>query len=492
MTSPDSLSLLSFAQPPKLQPASVQPILLGGAGLAVTVYGLTHLSHWGDLLGGLGLLGVVLWGVRQLKRSRTEKPLVGPVTAAQAQEVIGEARLALEQLRSETAAVESMEHYGSTLDVIVQGLSRQVITAQIIGIKAVGKTSLHRLLAKQHSPMESSPWTIDDDRNGDLEALSTDSVLIPQTDVVLFVVQGDLTQLERNALQRLHDYGKRLLLILNKQDQYLPTQAEIVLAQLRQQVKSFIAPQDVVAISTCPQSIKVCRHQADGSAQESWEMPSPQLQPLLERMQSLAVQESSKLICQSVYQQVSALKTQIQVELNQLRRERALPLVERYQWVAAGTAFANPLPSLDMVATAAINGKLVQDLASLYRIPISLDSATDIATVLVKTLIQMGLVEASTQLLSAVLKGNVATYAVGGALQGVGAAYFTRMAGLSLIELFEVSPEMRGWSLDPAALKQIVQRLFQQHQRLDMLQEMAHQTLTRLRPAAPATIPAAQ
>jgi hypothetical protein len=66
------------------------------------------------------------------------------------------------------------------------------------------------------------------------------------------------------------------------------------------------------------------------------------------------------------------------------------------------------------------------------------------------------------------------------------------MAGLSLIELFAVQPETGGWMFDPTALGQIMQRLFQQHQRLDMLKEMAQQTLVRLRPALPTVIPAAQ
>lgn len=491
MASPNALSLPSFTQWLNRPAAASRQILWGFAGVAVTVYGLTHLSHWADLLGGLGMLGVVFWVVRQLRPAKATLLLTGPVTAMQIQALIDQVRLALAQLRSETVTVASLERYESTLDAIVQGLTRQVLTAQIIGTKAVGKTSLQQLLVTQQSLGEYQPWIIKDDCDGDLELLST-STGIPQADVVLFMVQGDLTQLERNALQHLHDHRQRLILVLNKQDQYLPTQAEIVLAQLRQQVKPFIAPQDVVAISTCPQPIKVCQHQVDGTYEERWEMPVPQLQPLGERMQSLATEESSQLIHQSIYHQLSALSNQIRAELNQLRRERALPLVERYQWVAAGTAFANPLPSLDMVATAAINGKMIQDLAQLYRISLSLESATDIATVLAKTLIQMGIVEASSQLLSAVLKGTVTTYAVGGALQGVSAAYFTRMAGLSLIELFAVQPETGGWMFDPTALGQIMQRLFQQHQRLDMLKEMAQQTLVHLRPALPTVIPAAQ
>jgi uncharacterized protein len=309
------------------------------------------------------------------------------------------------------------------------------------------------------------------------------SELLNQTDVVLFVVQGDLTQGEWIALQHLQAQHKRVLLLLNKQDQYLPTQAELLLAQIKQQVQGVVAVEDVMAIATCPQPLKVRRYQADGSYQKTWETPQPQIQPLLDRMQTVAAQDVNQLVLQGAYQQAITLQTSIQNELNQIRRDRVLPLVERYQWIAAGAAFASPLPSLDMVATAAITGKMIQELATVYHIQISLDRATEIAGVLAKTLIQMGLVEASSQLLSAALKGNAATFVVGGTLQAVGAAYFTRMAGLSLIELLEVHRTSEvDWRLDNLALGQIVQRVFGKHQKTEVFKDLVQQTLRRLRP----------
>jgi uncharacterized protein len=243
----------------------------------------------------------------------------------------------------------------------------------------------------------------------------------------------------------------------------------------------------VMAIATSPQPLKVRRYQDSGAYEDHWETPPPQIQPLLDQMQAVAAQEVKPLVLQRAHQQTLALQTEIQKALNQIRRDRAVPLIERYQWIAAGAAFANPLPSLDMVATAAITGKMIQDLAQNYHIQLSFDRATEIAGVLAKILIQMGLVEASSQLISAILKGNAATFIVGGTLQGVGAAYFTRIAGLSLVELFEVYRTAEsGWQLDSTALGQIVQRVFGQHQRLEVFKALVQQTLHRLKPAGEA------
>jgi uncharacterized protein len=101
----------------------------------------------------------------------------------------------------------------------------------------------------------------------------------------------------------------------------------------------------------------------------------------------------------------------------------------------------------------------------------------------------MGLVEASSQVLSLALKGNTVTYVAGGMLQGVGAAYFTRMAGLSLVELFEVHRTTESWQLDSTSLNRIVRRIFQTSSRMDVLKDLVQQTLRRFRSKEAAIAP---
>jgi uncharacterized protein len=455
--------------------------LWGGASVFVIGYGLTHLPGPIDLLTWATVAGAGWWGAKQFWRRPVELGQPRSLTPEILQQAIAQTKTQLAQLLDEAPECPT-DGYETHLTEIEQSLSRQVLELQIVGTRAVGKTTLHCLLAQQTPAIVQQQWSFSDEAEwvSDTPQRTKASA---QTDVVLFVVQGDLTQQEWTALQDLNAQHKRIFLILNKQDRYLPEQAKLVLEQLKLRVKGVVAAENVVAIATSPQPIKVQRHQADGSYQETWETPQPQIQPLLDRMHAVATQEVNQLVLQRAYQQTLALQQEIQTQLNRIRRDRAMPILERYQWIAAGIAFANPLPSLDMVATAAITGKMIQELAEVYCIKLSLDRATEIAGVLVKNLIQMGLVEASSQVLSAVLKGNMVTYVAGGALQGVGAAYFTRMAGLSLMELFEAHwTSDVGWQLDSIVLSHIVQRIFQQHQRIDMVKDLAQQTLRRLRP----------
>jgi uncharacterized protein len=472
--------------------AMPKPLLLGGgAGLVLAAgYIVTHLPGV-ELLGWAGIAGATLWSTRKLWRREASQPDLRSLTAKTVDSAIAQTRIQLDQWIYE-APEQDAAAYETRLIEIEQSLTRQTLELQIVGTRAVGKTALKQLLTQQEDTFQQR-WNLTalDELTAESISLENDRRLgsISQADVVLFVVQGDLTQLERNALQQLQTQQKRVLLLLNKQDQYLPAQAELVLAQLRQRVQGAVAAADVVAIATTPQPIKVRRHQPDGSCQETLETPPPLMQPLLDRMQTIAAQEVGQLVLQRAYQQTLALQQTIQTGLNQVRRDRALPILERYQWIAAGVAFANPLPSLDMVATAAITGKMIQELAGVYQIQLSLDRATEIAGVLGKNLIQMGLVEASSQVLSLALKGNTVTYVAGGMLQGVGAAYFTRMAGLSLVELFEVHRATESWQLDSTSLNRIVRRIFQTSSRMDVLKDLVQQTLRRFRSEEAAIAP---
>jgi uncharacterized protein len=473
-------------------PFSKQLLIGGGAGLIATGYGITHLPNPIELITWAGVAGAGLWGVRRFWQSPEPLDLAKAkvLTLAQVKGAIAQAQTQLEQLVNESSdgAYWRERHIAQLLE-IEHSLSRQTLDLQIVGTRAVGKTTLRQLLATSPALFQQN-WRFTTSDELTAEAVQSEGIeALKEIDVLLFVVQGDLTQGEWGALQQLQSIRKRVLLLLNKQDQYLPAQAELLLEQIKQRVQGVVAPEDVMAIATSPQPFKIRRHQEDGTFQETWETPQPQVESLLNRMQAIAAQEVKQLVLQRAYQQTLAVQVTIQGDLNQIRRDRALPLIERYQWIAAGAAFANPLPSLDMVATAAITGKMIQALAQAYQIQLSLDRATEIAGVLAKTLIQMGLVEASSQMISAVLKGNAATYVVGGTIQGVGAAYFTRMAGLSLIELFEVHrTSAAGWQLDSAALGRIVQRVFGQHQRLDVFKDLVQQTLGRLRPEGEAAI----
>jgi hypothetical protein len=311
---------------------------------------------------------------------------------------------------------------------------------------------------------------------------------------VLFVTTGDLTSSEMQSIQALLDRPQRVLLLFNKQDQYLPADRPVILQQLRQRVKELLDAEDVLAIATQPAPLKVRQYQADGSVQELVEQPVADLTALITRLQTLLATESQALICNTVQRQALSLRTTILKDLNQFRRDRALPQIEQAQWIAAAAAFANPVPTLDLVATAAINTQMIVDLGELYQQKFSLEQAKTIAATLASQMVKLGLVEMTSQAVTPLLKSNTLTYVAGGLMQGIGAAYLTRLAGLSLVSYFEeqtLNPVLATDSFQFDRLVKNLQAVFQDNQRTAFLQTLAKQAIGRLVPNTTAIAPSA-
>jgi hypothetical protein len=99
-------------------------------------------------------------------------------------------------------------------------------------------------------------------------------------------------------------------------------------------------------------------------------------------------------------------------------------------------------------------------------------------------MLKLGLVELSSKAIGTVLKSNAITFVAGGAVQGVSAAYLTRLAGLSLIEYFQqqevATPDTK---LNIDKLGQTLQNVFQQNQQIGFLSGFVKQTVNRILPA---------
>ena len=78
-----------------------------------------------------------------------------------------------------------------------------------------------------------------------------------RSDLILFVVDGDLREAEFEIIQGLADVGKRLFLILNKVDLRTTQEEEQLISILKGKTKGLIEPSDVISTTSSPQSIPV-------------------------------------------------------------------------------------------------------------------------------------------------------------------------------------------------------------------------------------------
>lgn len=428
-----------------------QPVLVVGVGLTGALWLLDTLQESISTWGGMAAIGTIA----ALVGARFLLPKASPATPAAAvpavidrptvEQALAEVQRLIEQLQTEPSPPSDLPIRIASLqahrDQLLADLDRTALQITAIGGKSTGKTTLLQTLQQQPTGF-SHPITWRDTPSlftvegnpPTQQPLSTD---LPNAELILFVTTGDLTATEFQMVEQLVRMGQRTLVVFNKQDQYIPADRALILAKLRERTRSLLAAKDIVEIAALPAPIKVRQFQPDGSVQERLERPSTDITALSDRLNQILTQEAQSLVWARTWRSAQALKQDIQTVINQVRRDRAMPQIEQFQWIAAATAFANPLPALDLLAATAISAQMVIDLGAVYQQQFSLQQAKTIAGTLTSLLLKLGLVELSTQLVGNVLKGNVVTFVAGGALQGASAAYLTRLAGLSLIEFFE-------------------------------------------------------
>ncbi|MBN3880416.1 MULTISPECIES: YcjF family protein [unclassified Nostoc] len=463
-----------------------RPILVGGLGLS---FSLWMLDSWHDSIvqvGEFGLLSALavgggLWLFQQNRPKDSLEPLDGMVVdRATVESAIAKTEAVINQLAQEAENHPALETLRQQVAQLLLELDRQKIKVAVTGGKSVGKSTLIQVLQNLEtqnfvSLQETAPLFREVGENSDAAILAE----VAKSDFVLFLTNGDLTDSEFQTLQQLKAANQPNMLVFNKQDQYLTDESANILLSLKQRMQG-----NVVATAASPIAIKVRKHEADGSVQEWMEQPAADIQQLTQQLGEVLAQQRQRLVWLTTMRKAGLLKAEAKNWLNGTRRDRATPIIEQYQWIAAAAAFANPVPAFDILATAAINAQMVMDLGNIYQQKFSLEQAQTVAGTMGSLMLKLGLVELSTKAISTVLKSNAVTFVAGGVVQGVSAAYLTRVAGLSLVEYFqqqEIAIDS-GTGLNLENLRQTLQKVFQQNQQIGFLQGFVKQGMKRLLP----------
>lgn len=463
-----------------------RPILVGGVGLS---FSLWMLESWHDEVmqfGEFSLLSLLavgsgLWLIKQYLPKHTEQQLDEmAIDRDTVENTISQSAIAIKKLVEEAGdcseALDKTALLQEKIPQLQKELDRESIKLTVTGGKSVGKTTLVEVLQNQEFKsvefQETSPLFIQG--NSDTDAIDK----AVKSDFVLFLTNGDLTDTEFQTLQQLKTENQRLMLVYNKQDQCLPDERASVLLSLKQRIGK-----NVAATAACPQPIKVRKHMKDNSVQEWMEQPAADIQDLAQQLDKVLAQRQ-QLVLASTMRKAQLLKAETKDFLNGIRKLRANPVIEQYQWIGAAAAFANPVPALDILATAAINAQMVMDLGKVYQQKFSLEQAKTVAGEMGSLMLKLGLVEISTKTISTVLKSNAITFVAGGVVQGVSAAYLTRIAGLALVEYFEEQEiaANSGSEFNLEKFGQSLQQVFVQNQQMVFLQGFVKQGVKRLLP----------
>jgi GTPase len=101
-----------------------------------------------------------------------------------------------------------------------------------------------------------------------------------QADLILFVVAGDITRVEYDALAELRNASKPMLLVFNKIDQYPKADRQVIYEKIRDdRVRELLSPNEIVMAAAAPLVAKPMQ-QPDGNWSAELVPGPPQIQDL--------------------------------------------------------------------------------------------------------------------------------------------------------------------------------------------------------------------
>ena len=343
------------------------------------------------------------------------------------------AQIPIAQIPTELARLSA------TRDALTADLDRQTLRIAIVGAPLVGKSAIAREL-RAALPAPNTPDTPEIDWSeiairaavGDAAGdPQNDSRRDPQRDMlladcVLYTIGGDLTASERGNIERLVEAGQTVIVAWNARD---PRDADRVLGSIHHQLADLVRADRICQISAASAT------SGDRPEDEVERLQKNEaIAPLRDLVQSL---DRAPLVWQQTQRAANFAIADLCRHLNALRRHRAAPLVRRYQWLAATATIANPIPSLDLLASGSVGAQMLVDLGKIYHRDLSLARARVAFDAIAEMLLKLGLVELSTQAIAGVLKHNPITFVAGSAVQGLSAAYLTYAIGETAIRYFE-------------------------------------------------------
>jgi GTP-binding protein Era len=299
-----------------------------------------------------------------------------------------------------------------------------------------------------------------------------------RSDVVLFVVDGDMTSIETEALRVLASTQRPILLALNKADRYTPAQREELRARLIEHARGSVRAENLVEVMALPAPERVLQVQADGSEREIVRERGPDVTALRARLLALLEAEGKTLAALNAVLFAGRLSDEVGHRLTALRRDLAERVTRTY-CLAKGVAVAlNPVPVADLLAAAALDVALVTHLSRIYGLPMTRSEAGKLlATIAAQLAALMGAIW-GVHLVASALKGasaGLSTLVTAGA-QGALAWYATTLVARAAERYLAA-----GKSWGEQGPKRVVQEIVDSLDRDSILREARAEILARLK-----------
>ena len=395
---------------------------------------------------------------------------------------------------------ESLAHDYDAVEAMLSKLQHGHLHIAAFGRVSTGKSSLLNALIGEEkfatSPLHGetklssmAPWSeveaggvflidtpgLDEAGGEDRESLAKE--VAQRSDLVIFVLDGDITDSELQALRVLLAQGRPVVVALNKSDLYTGDELASLTKSIETRVSGLVQPRDILAVAAHPRPQTVVEIDDDGNESMSERQREASVEALKLRLWDIFEAEGKTLAALNASLFAADLSDQVGRRILNARREIGDKLVRSY-CVAKGIAVAfNPIPVADLFAAAFIDVGMVMHLSRVYDLPVSRNEAGSLVRVIVaEAAALMGTVWALHFVSSALKVGTagLSTIVTAGA-QGAVAYYSTYVVGRIAAEYLA---EGKSWG--DGGPKQVVREILGSLDRDSVLSEAKREIQARL------------
>lgn len=208
-----------------------------------------------------------------------------------------------------------------------------------------------------------------------------------QVDLILFVIAGDITKVEYEALSQLRTASKPMILVFNKIDQYPDTDRIAIYHKIRdERVRELLSPDEIVMAAASPLVAQPVQR-PDGSRSVQLVRGTPQVQALKLKILEILDREGKSLVALNSMLYADEVNEQLVQRKMEIREQSA----DRTIWngvMAKSLATAlNPITVVDVLSSATVDVAMILTLSKLYGIAMTQQGAVGL---LQKIAIAMG------------------------------------------------------------------------------------------------------
>ena len=209
---------------------------------------------------------------------------------------------------------------------------------------------------------------IDEINNTNKEQINFNYIL--NTDLILFVIDSDITRIELYYIKELLRHNKPILIVLNRCDQWNTRETKLILSSIHKKLSFCKQKVKIALVSSSPRKAKI---KQDGTVRS--EQKKPKVAILKNELKDIIDQSGELLLC------INSLRIAEQfyklLKENRLlkKKEEAQSLIGKYATLKASGVAINPFLMIDLITGLAFDSALVIQLSKLYGLEIGGPSA---------------------------------------------------------------------------------------------------------------------